>query len=174
MREVHFPGMWNQCLWIRLSRNSFWNSGGGGWAATSCSVMRGDILLFTPGSIHNKVDLENIISLVSLAFLKTDTLWWVTDAPEEKTISVLNACAEGENKYWRKSRVLNHTAENKSYFVYLIFVLFYDWLVKIFWFPIQVGQILTSQPKDNVYPKGELVKEDVLISNLSGFHFGPN
>ena len=28
--------------------------------------------------------------------------------------------------------------------------------------------------KDNVYPKGELVKEDVLISNLSGFHFGPN
>ena len=52
--------------------------------------------------------------------------------------------------------------------------LFYDWLVKIFWFPIQVGQILTCQPKDNVFPKRELVKEDVLISNLSGFYFGPN
>ena len=57
---------------------------------------------------------------------------------------------------------------------YLIFVLFYDWLLKICWFPIQVGQILTCQQKDNVFPKRELVKEDVLISNLSGFHFGPN
>ena len=103
MRGVHFPCMWNQCQWMRLSRNSFRNSR-------------------------------------------------------------------------RKSRVLNHTAENKSYSSwdncqYLIFVLFYDWLVKIFWFPIQVGQILPCQPKDNVYPKRELVKEDVLISNLSGSTF---
>ena len=57
--------------------------------------MRGDILLFTHGSINSKVDLENILSLVSLAFK-------------------LILC------------------------------------------------------------DGELVKEDVLISNLSGFHCGPN
>ena len=37
-----------------------------------------------------------------------------------------------------------------------------------------MGQILPGQPKDNVYPQQELVKEDVLISNLSGFHCGPN
>ena len=91
-------------MWIPLSRNSFWNSGGGGRAATSSSVMRGDILLFT---------------------------------------------------------ILFSSWDN---FQYLIFVLFYDWLVNICWLPIQVGQILTCQPEDNVYPKGE----DVLISNLSG------
>ena len=34
-----------------------------------------------------------------------------------------------------------------------------------------MGQILPCQPKDNVYPKRELVKEDVLISNLSGSTF---
>ena len=56
--KFKFPGVWNQCQSIRLSRNSF-ESGGGGRAATGHSVLRGDISSFTPGRTIAKLISEN-------------------------------------------------------------------------------------------------------------------